>query len=84
MAYLSFEHCKISHVEDFCVYFFSPFTQKRLAEYTALTRALVHFSSRKEGNYVRRWSGELPPKAEKLLEFHAVLNDVDVLQQACV
>ena len=64
--------------------FLSLFLQKRLAEYTALTTALVHFTARREGNYVRRWSGELPPTAEKLLEFHAVLNDVDALQQACV
>ena len=58
--------------------------QKRLAEFSALTRAVVDFSTREEGNYVRRWSGELSPVAEKLLVHHAILNDIDPLQQTCM
>lgn len=56
-----------------------------MSEYEALTRFLVNFSAKKQdGGYVRRWSGELPQMAERLLEFHAILNDVDGLQQACM
>ena len=49
-----------------------------------LTRAVTDFSAREDGNYVRRWSGKLSPMAEKLLECHAMLNDIDELQQACM
>ena len=58
--------------------------QKRLAEFSSLTRAVVNFATREEGNYVRRWSGELPPMAEKLLVQHAMLNDIGPLQQTCM
>ena len=59
-------------------------SQKRLSEFTALTHALVNFTSREDGNYIRRWNGQLSPMAEKLLQHHALLNDVDALQQACM
>ena len=58
--------------------------QTHLSEYAALTRALVNFSTKKDGSYVRKWSGELPSNMEKFLEHHAVLNDVDVVQQTCM
>ena len=50
-------------------------------DYTALTHWLVSYCAKKDGRYVRRWSGELPPMAEKLLEHHALLNNIDALQQ---
>ena len=58
--------------------------QGRLSQYTALTHALVNFSTREEGAYVRKWSGELPPMVQKLLEHYTVLNDIDALQQTCM
>ena len=58
--------------------------QIHLLEYAALTHAVVNYNTRKDGTYVRKWSGELLPMAEKLLELHAVLNDVDSLQQTCM
>ena len=58
--------------------------QTRLSEYAALTHALVNFSTKKDGSYARKWSGELPSNMEKFLEHHAVLNDVDVVQQTCM
>ena len=58
--------------------------QTRLSEYTALTHALVNYSTRKEGVYIRKWSGELPSMAQKFLKHYAVLNNVDELQQTCM
>ena len=58
--------------------------QTRLSEYTALTHALVNFTTRKEGAYMRKWSGELSPMAQKFLEHYAVLNDINSLQQTCM
>ena len=55
-----------------------------MSDYTALTHWLVSFSAKKGDKYERRWSGELPPVAEKLLEHHALLNNIDVLQQTCM
>ena len=57
-----------------------------MSDYTALTHWLVSYSAKKDGDgsYARRWSGELPPMAEKLLEHHALLNNIDALQQTCM
>ena len=57
--------------------------QKRLSELSILICALVNFSAKKDGKYVKRWNGQLLQMAESLLEHHAMLNDVDELQQAC-
>ena len=56
--------------------------QARLSDYAALTDFLVSFSAKKDGKFVKRWSGELLPMAEKLLEHYAVLNNIDALHQA--
>ena len=58
--------------------------QARISDYTSLTHWLMSYSAKKDGSYVRRWNGKLPPMAEKLLEHHALLNSVDALQQTCM
>ncbi len=49
-----------------------------------LTRALVNQSSRLGRHYSRRWDGQLPPMAEKLLEQHAVVNGLNELHLAAM
>ena len=58
--------------------------QSCLEEFSELTCAMVNVCAKENGSYVRRWGGELSPRARKLLEEYAVLNDIDELSKACM
>ena len=58
--------------------------QSCLEEFSELTCAVVNVCTKENGNYIRRWDGDLSPRAEKLLKEYAALNDIDKLSKACM
>ena len=53
-----------------------------VSDHQLLAHSLVNSCTKIDGKYIRRWNGELPVEAEKLLDYHALLRNISTLQRA--
>ena len=70
---------EVNYLYIFCIcMYYSHFFWHYSDSFVIIPEKMAH------NTYAQKWNGELPPLAEKLLEHHAVLNDIDSLQQTCM